>query len=130
MSDLANAQQQARDVLSDRQTGEVTADDLRGLSDAEQFLRVFSAPRAGTRLWEQWYGAANDTTRGVLDHLAAQTAEANNTTLDEARRALAAEKLLNDLGPDFAVRAMRAYRAERFNETRTLRPMAPRSKKK
>lgn len=109
---------------------EVSLGELRGLSDTEQFLRVYGAPRIGTELWEQWHRMANPTTQAVIAHLAEQNAEQDGVSLDEARRHLAAEKLMNDVGPEGVARMLQSMREIQFAAIRTLQPMVPRPKKK
>ncbi len=98
-------------------------------TDSERFLLLHSEGEAGDRLWRQWYGRATAAGQAMLDHLATQWAEANQTDLETARRRLAAEKFLQDRGGDeYAAKFMEGQRARAFQEGRSLQPMQLHSK--
>jgi hypothetical protein len=109
---------------------EVSLAELEGKSVFDQFMMVWGTPERGLALWEMWLGGRDAFSREMLEQLAQSTAEEAQVSLDEAKRRLAVEKVLADLGPNYAIRFMESYRHFVFTYSRPLKPMVIRSKRK
>ena len=95
-------------------TPEVPLDSLTGLPVFEQFLLVWGTPERGAALWEMWLAGRDAAGRGLLEQLAQTTAESYDISLEEARQRLAVEKVLSDVGPQYAVKFLESYKAFAF----------------
>lgn len=93
-------------------------------SPVERFARLYGTPERGARLWAQWMESQTETTRAVMEKVAADTAQERGITEDEARTFLAIQKLLEDRGPKFVERFLREHDAAALAEGRRLRPMS------
>ncbi|MFM7322384.1 MAG: hypothetical protein ACKO5K_12790 [Armatimonadota bacterium] len=90
----------------------------------ERFARLYGTPERGARLWSQWMETQTETTRGVMENVAATVAEERGISIDEARTFLAIQKLLEDRGPAFVTKFLREHDNAEMQSGRTLRPMA------
>ncbi len=104
--------------------------ELEGKSVFEQFLLVWGTPERGAMLWEMWQAGRDPFSQQMLEQLAHSTAEEANISLDEAKRRLAVEKVLSDVGPDYAARFLESYKNFVFTYSRPLKPMVIRPKKR
>jgi hypothetical protein len=141
MSDVSLSGLNLRETSATAETNEESAErlpiaqvplaELEGLPLFEQFLLVWGTPERGLYLWQQWYDTQPEMSKAGMETLLAQTVEASGWDEDEAKRRLAVEKYLNDRGgAAFAAKFLDGYRARQFSASRTLQPMAIKSRKK
>ncbi|MDX1935368.1 MAG: hypothetical protein SFU56_22440 [Capsulimonadales bacterium] len=109
---------------------QIGLDDLEGKSVFEQFLMVWGTPERGAVLWELWQNGRDEFSRQLLEQLAQNTAEETGLSLEEAKRRLAVEKVLSDVGPDYAIRFLESYKSFVFTYRRPLKPMIVRPRKR
>lgn len=92
----------------------------------ERFARLYGTSERGARLWAQWMETQTETTRAVMEQVAADAAAERSISIEEARTLLALEKLIEDRGPGFVDRFLRQHDWS----ARPLRPMQMPSRRK
>lgn len=104
--------------------------EMEGKPLFEQFLLVWGTPERGAVLWEMWQSGRDEFSLLMLEQLAKSTAEEAGISVEEAKRRLAVEKVLSDVGPEYAVRFLEGYKNWVFTYSRPLKPMVVRPKKR
>jgi hypothetical protein len=89
-----------------------------------RFVEVYGATERGRRLWDEWMAAQSEAGRSILEQLAEAAAEERGVSLDEARVRLAAEKLVQDRGIDYAEKYLTKRDAAELIASRPLKPMS------
>lgn len=109
---------------------DVSLEELEGLSIAEQFLKIWGTPERGEILWNFWYKAQPEGSRGFLDMMADNLVSEIGCTLEEAHTRLAVDKFLSDQGPNVATNYVDSYKARKLRNSRSLKPLQLAKKRK
>jgi hypothetical protein len=109
---------------------DVSLAELEGLPVAEQFLRIWATPGRGEVLWNFWYRAQPEGSRGFLDMMVENLVTERGLSVEEARTRLAVEKFLSDRGANLAVNYVNTYKARKLRNSRPLKPLQLAKKRK
>lgn len=95
-----------------------------------RFIKEYPTPERSKKLWDQWMSVQNDAGKAIIEQMAEASAEENGVTLEEARGRLAAEKAIQDVGIEYAVKFLAKKDAAALKASRALQPMQIGSKKR
>lgn len=93
--------------------------DSSPVSAWERFATLYGTPERVAALWHEWMATQTPTSIAFLEKALTDQAEANQIPLDEARKRLVLEKLVEDRGPKFIERFLR----EHDQATKPLKPL-------
>ena len=97
----------------------MTEPETSPLSAWERFVTLYGTPERVSRLWKQWMETQTETSIAFLEKAIADSAGANQLTVEEARTRLVLEKVVEDRGPRFVEKFLR----EHDQAGKTLKPM-------
>jgi len=96
----------------------------------ERFARLYMTPEETIKHWDAWYQRLGDEGKAGLEMLLSATSEDNEITVDEAKRFLCVQKVIEDVGVGWVENWLDAYDKEQFMASRTLKPMMTTRKRK
>ena len=89
----------------------------------ERFIAIYGTPERSKKHWDQWMSVQSEAGRSIIEQMAETTAEEQGISLEAAQGRLAVEKVIQDLGIDYAEKYLTKHDAAALKASRALKPM-------